>query len=210
MPYLNPNIFMKYFSTLLVSLLFSSSAIAVPDIQEAPAYKVEILVFKNLQIDEQDSELWVKEIAPDKQPDLTNAAAVGGGIPAETEIRKAFDKMLESGKYMLITHKRWIQDAMPKADARLIRIANGEAKLDGAVHFYKDRYLHLDVNLMLGEEFMPALNNAASSNAGASESMQNNFIINEHRKIRSRKINYFDHPRFGVIIQVDPVSVSKR
>lgn len=201
---------MKYFSILLVSLLYSSSIMAIPDIKEAPGYEVEILVFKNLQIDDQDTELWVRDIDPAKLPDLANAAPVGGGIPAESEIRKAFEKMHESGKYMLISHKRWIQDAMPKTDSQLIRIANGEAKLDGAVRFYKNRFLHLDINLMLGEEFMPVSSGTASTNSDPTDSMQNTFVINEHRRIRSKSLNYFDHPRFGVIIQVNPVSVSRR
>lgn len=199
---------MKYFSILILSLLFSSSAIAIPDIKEVPGYEVEILVFKNLQLDEQDNELWIQDISPDGQLDLENVTAVGGGIPADSEIRKAFDKMLASGNYLLITHKRWIQDAIPKTEAQLIRITNAETKLDGTVHFYKNRFLHLDINLMLGEEFVPASSNDTLASADAQKNTKNNFVIKEKRRIRSENINYFDHPRFGVLVQVNKIILS--
>lgn len=198
---------MKYFSILLTSLLFSSSVIAIPDIKETPGYEVEILVFKNLQIEE-ENELWVQDIDPNSQSNLDNATPVGGGVPADSEIRKAFEKMFESGKYLFVTHKRWIQDAIPKSEAQLIRIANAEAGLDGTVRFYKNRFLHLDINLMLSEEFVPVSGNDTSTSSDAQENTQNYFIIKEQRRIRSKNLNYFDHPRFGVLIQVNRIKIS--
>jgi len=195
---------MKYFSILFCSLFLPSLVYAVPDIKVTPGYEVEVLVFKNLKVSEQESELWSQDTAPLGQADLENSITVGGGIPVNSEIRKAFEKMLESGQYTLVAHKRWIQDALPKTEAQLIRIANAETRLDGTVRFYKNRYLHLDVNLVLGEEFIPE-----SGDAGSRENAQNYFIIKEQKRIRSKNLNYFDHPRFGVLIKVHKIKVSR-
>ena len=210
---------MKYLPLLLVSLFFSSSVIAVT--KKTPIYEVEILVFKNMQIEDQSggrTELWLKDIDPNNQPDVANASPVGGGIPAESKIKKISDKLVASGNYTIISHKRWIQDAIPKTEAKLIRIANGGENLDGTLLFYKGRFLHVGMNLVLTEQLMPVGNtgdnrglngNTASENT-ASGNIANYFIIKEDRRIRSATLNYFDHPRFGVIVQVNQVNTSKQ
>jgi len=201
---------MKYLPLLLAGLLFSSSAIAASE--KIPVYEVEILVFKNMQIEDQGSELWLQDIDPNNQPDVDNASPAGGGVPAESEIRKISDKLLASGDYTIISHKRWIQDAIPKTEAKLIRIANGEEKLDGTVLFYKGRFLHVNLNLVLTEELRAAENGGDNKGMDGNTSFGNTanyFIIKENRRVRSATLNYFDHPRFGVIVQVNQVNASK-
>lgn len=205
---------MKYLPLLLAGLLFSSSAIAATE--KTPVYEVEILVFKNMQIEDQGNELWLQDIDPNNQPDVDNATPAGGGVPAGSEIRKISDKLLASGDYTIISHKRWIQDAIPKTEAKLIRIANGEEKLDGTVLFYKGRFLHVNMNLVLTEELMSVAgggNNGTDRNTSPENTTPGNtanyFIIKENRRVRSAALNYFDHPRFGVIVQVNRVNASK-
>ena len=202
---------MKYLPLLFAGLFFSSSVIAVTE--NTPVYEVEVLVFKNMQIDDQGNELWLQDIDPNSQPDVANASPVGGGIPAKSVIRKISDKLVASGNYTIISHKRWIQDAIPKTEAKLIRIANGEEKLDGTLLFYKSRFLHVNMNLVLTEELMPVANTDARRDLDgntASGNIANYFIIKERRRVRSAVLNYFDHPRFGVIVQVNQVKTSKR
>ncbi|MFV1992881.1 MAG: CsiV family protein [Acidiferrobacterales bacterium] len=204
---------MKYLPLLFASLFFSSSVIAVSDKPNTPIYEVEILVFKNMQIEDQGTELWLQDIDPNNQPDVANASPVGGGIPAESTIKKISDKLVASGYYTIISHKRWIQDAIPKTEAKLIRIANSEENLDGTLLFYKGRFLHLGMNLILTEELMPVGNtgdNRDLNGNATSGNIVNSFVIKEDRRIRSVALNYFDHPRFGVIVQVNQVNTSKQ
>ena len=169
---------MKYLPLLFAGLFFSSSVIAVTE--NTPVYEVEVLVFKNMQIDDQGNELWLQDIDPNSQPDVANASPVGGGIPAKSVIRKISDKLVASGYYIIISHKRWIQDAIPKTEAKLIRIANGEENFDGTLLFYKNRFLHVDMNLVLTEKMMPVANTDARRDLDgntASGNIANYFII---------------------------------
>lgn len=198
---------MKSLLILILSLTFSSAINATPNDNEAPNYIVEVLIFKNLQNNE-ENEIWTQTISPEVFASLENARPLSGDITPGQELSTAFEKMASTGNYLLVTHKRWVQVARPKEDERLIRITKANEGLDGTVHFYRDRFLHLDLNLILGEDTVPVASLETSGGANK-EKQQDNFIIKEKRKVRSDMINYFDHPKFGVLITVSPLKVSK-
>jgi hypothetical protein len=63
-----------------------------------------------------------------------------------------------------------------------VNAAGGQ--LDGTVTLVRERFLHLDVDLVL----------------------QSIYTLDETRRVRSGERHYFDHPMFGVIAEVTPYS----
>jgi hypothetical protein len=61
------------------------------------------------------------------------------------------------------------------------------------VTLIRERYLHLDVDLLLLRA-----NYADGADSGPA------FQLREKRRMRSREVHYFDHPRFGMIAVVTP------
>ena len=65
--------------------------------------------------------------------------------------------------------------------------------LDGTVTVALGRYLHVYSNLALTK-------NTANSNGAALQT----FFINSHRRMRSRKLHYIDHPKIGMLVLITP------
>jgi len=68
-----------------------------------------------------------------------------------------------------------------------VRIRGGDNTLDGTLKFYLSRFLHVDVNLALSADGNPS---------------DQPYRIVDHRRIKTQEINYFDHPKFGILLKV--------
>ena len=82
---------------------------------------------------------------------------------------------------------------------------------DGFIHITLGRYLHAHPTLwyqdpLLG--FAPLIAPHDRSTASAlSLDASRYFLLDETRRMRSGELHYFDHPKFGVLIQIDPVAI---
>jgi hypothetical protein len=71
------------------------------------------------------------------------------------------------------------------------------AYVDGLVRVSVERYLHLDLNLRL--HLRATTTEATSLEYGVPE-----IRLRQRRRMRSKELHYFDHPRFGVIALITP------
>lgn len=186
---------------LLSALLLLGSALPV---SAAPAekestYEVEVLVFENRLPDLVGDELLARDAATTRQRALDTA------VPPETAtsepyLKPAISNLLErDGHYRVLAHAHWVQTLDPagKAAVKPVRIASARPdELEGTVQFYMSRYLHLDVNLLFRDE----------------EAMKGGVVyrIGEQRRVKSQETQYFDHPKFGVLVRVMPVEKDKK
>jgi len=102
--------------------------------------------------------------------------------------------------------------------------------LEGTMRVYRSRYLHVDVDLRYfrpstGDGPPTALDDQAPQTGptapgapeeqhamaltGENERLQalpiaTHFRLTEHRRLRSKETHYFDHPLFGVLVQITP------
>ena len=107
-----------------------------------------------------------------------------------------------SSGFRPLAHIAWRQVAADRNLAKPIRLPASEktktgAYIDGKVKLSLGRYLHLDLNLQFHEVL------------GTDLFEQPEFDIpeirlEEKRRMRSRKLHYFDHPRFGVLAIITP------
>lgn len=155
-------------------------------------YDVEVLVFEMQLPEYEGSELWTR--AP-RSPDPT--AMVIEGTPPSAEFASAMAAMQSDGRYRVLLHKRWSQTAEPKSGQPPV-LLSADSALSGTFRFYLSRFLHAELNLAY-QPLTGAIGAGTSENEGLPS-----FVINEQRRVKSNDMNYFDHPKFGVLVRVSP------
>lgn len=119
----------------------------------------------------------------------------------------------------------WMQ--IPNTVKSLKRVLHNENSLI-YLNFYKDRYLHVDLNAFLDYETLEEtiVNNTSyenildrdlpfdNNNLDMKEKLnptlpikiKSRFWITEDRKVFNEDVHYFDHPAFGVLVSITKIS----
>ena len=211
------------FGTLVLCLLIAAPA-------HAAWYQVEVIVFENVNPDA-DGEVWIENPGlPDRSYsiDLVTGPADGATRADETRLipylaldasRYRMDGVFRTLKltrdYRPLLHVAWQQPgegsaaeravhlqqlrnpgAAPATDAGLYVAA--DAILDGIVQLRIGRFLHVALDMAY---FPRPASTQAPVVAGAPESAAY-MRMQTRRKILLNDLNYFDHPLFGVLVQV--------
>ncbi|MGB5541298.1 MAG: CsiV family protein [Gammaproteobacteria bacterium] len=170
---------------------------------ETPLYDVEVVIFANDSSGSDDEVL--------NQPG-SGAVNARGSFTASgyTELSSGAYRLdnirgglAASRGYRVLFHRAWRQPAYDRAravDYPVHALAdNGRNSVEGTITLIKERYLHLDVNLLLmtAGGTTPALHADGPGSRPA-------FRLTEKRRIKSNELHYFDHPRFGMIARVTP------
>jgi hypothetical protein len=199
----------------LLTPLHSQAAATTP-----ANYAVELVVFRNLMPDLEGKEIWSPDRVNLNIPGLDQARNAADSNDDTTDIGKAVALLDTDDKYQVLTHKRWIQTADARSSSPVMRITDPAGDLDGTVVFYMSRFLHVDVDLLLKDESgqnadtTPVLSTTDNtqpmtvSASGTDNSINNQelaYRIDESRRIRSNQMNYFDHPKFGVLLIITPM-----
>ncbi len=121
----------------------------------------------------------------------------------------------------VILHGRWLQPVPARESPEPLYIQagalpDGERQLRGTMSLTLGRYLHFHARLLYREPgfglapvFAPqSAQSAAPTHAKVPVQEVDGFmVLDESRRMRSEEIHYLDHPKFGVIVRIDPVLV---
>lgn len=188
---------------LLLGWLLSVSVYGAPS-SSSTNYEVEVLVFETQLPELEGSEQWTRA-SRETEP---KAITVETAAPS-SEFANAMAAMRNDGRYKVLLHKRWAQAAEAKSSGPPILLNTGDNQLDGTFRFYLSRFLHVEMNLT----FQPQTTSTGALGSPTASPTTTNataegppvFVINEQRRIKSNELNYFDHPKFGVLVRVTPV-----
>ena len=180
---------------------------AVSQEAAAPAYNIEIVVFRAATSAQGGAENWVAEtgsgntIAGD-EGSSTSSSQVGhfvAAIPSSAyQLTEIEGRLRSSGAYVPIAHTAWSQTASgwgTRAGFPVQRLGVDVPGLSGTVFLERGMYLHLGMTLTYVDPSPPGGLGAASGTT---------FTINQSRRIKFYERNYYDHPAFGVIALVSP------
>jgi len=128
------------------------------------------------------------------EPDFLSLA------PGEKVLEPAYRRLERLDAYRPLVHLAWSQQAWPRDAAEALNLAEtglAPPGLSGQLTLYKERYVHLALDLKLGSTAasLGTATDAPRSSAG-------NARIVESRRLRGEDVQYFDNPRFGAIAQV--------
>jgi hypothetical protein len=169
---------------LMLALLLASAGTQSASTGETPLqYDVEIIVFRNLS-GQTDGEQWphAGDAPADPAGHLRLEDTLADLPQSAYRLQRIADSLNRSGAYRVVAHKAWRQTARDRTQAAPFRVNATGDELDGTVTLVRERFLHLDVDLVL----------------------QSSYSLDEKRRMRSGELHYFDHPMFGVIAEVNP------
>jgi hypothetical protein len=190
---------LKLTACLLLLLACSLPVLAAPAI-----YDVEVIIFTN-------------NTSGDNGERSSKPAGVSGNTGAFrdgefTELARGLyrldnisNALQQSRGYSVLFHRAWRQLATGREAAAAYPVhslVSGNSGIEGNVRLVLERYLHLDVNLMLMSS--RGTGGAVYSDGPGSVPV---YELREQRRIRSGELHYFDHPRFGMIARVTPYAI---
>jgi hypothetical protein len=185
---------------LIAALLVACNPVAVAG---PPVYDVEIIIFRhNVMSDagERTTTPAVSELRPTRVFSQDGFTELDRNQYQLDGIRGG---LRNSSGYSVLFHRAWRQVGYDAAHAIAYPIhslaENGRDSIDGSVTLIRERYLHLDVDLVLTQA-----NGTAPATYAEGTDSRPAFRLLEKRRMRSREVHYFDHPRFGMIAVVTP------
>jgi hypothetical protein len=188
-------------------LLIAASAIphgvlAATDKDKESTYSVEVLVFATRLPQLDGDELWTRETADTTTPRDIDAEAPSPAAPPSI-LAAAANDLAKDGRFRILAYYSWIQAADAKSASKPIRLRGTHTKnpdeLTGTMRLYLSRYLHLDLNLDYEEK-------TADGGLFSGGSGMITYRINEQRRVKSQETHYFDHPKFGALIRLTPLT----
>lgn len=193
---------------LLATLLFAAFAAQA---EETPWYEVEIIVFAHAKESYSRSENWNQDLPPPEFATARAVSAAGSGRPFQAidesrfRLQGEWNRLQSSGDYRPLLHMGWLQPGLAREKAVGVLVESGSAMaslggakpLSGVITVGLSRYLHLDTNLLYRKAVTPGEESGAAYVT---------YQLSESRRMRSREIHYLDHPMFGVIALITPLS----
>jgi Peptidoglycan-binding protein, CsiV len=205
--------------SLVVAVVITASA-AEPASQVDTRYSVELIVFRPttpLGVTED----WQSEARTTGHPAVGGSESGESGMEAPapasagtinvSPMSPALFKLagIESGlqrsrSYEVLGHVGWMQLAVPRGSglaADLSQLKLGAGGLRGTAAVERGRYLYLRLNLSYTPADPPGSLVGTTAATGPVT-----FTLDQVRRVRNFERHYFDHPAFGVIAMVAPLS----
>jgi hypothetical protein len=143
-------------------------------------------------------------------------------LPAEDFVLTAqAQRVQRTGLGRLLFHGRWLQAVPPREQPDPILIQVGEQlqrdpsrwELEGTVGVTLGRYLHFRAELFFHAPALGFLPIAAPMTAAGHVEPDvielpgtRYMLLSESRRMRSTETHYLDHPKLGLVVQIDPVT----
>ncbi len=170
-------------------------------------HRVEIIVFRHLDQRGTTAEE-AQTVEPVTAPaTITTApdgsalppADTGGAIPmpelsaAELKLGAIAAKLRQSSAYRLLYHGGWLQtlDSRERTTPTPLPASAHAVGLDGTITLYRENFVHALLDI--------ALRTPAADPPGAEVV----HVLRQGRRLRGTSTQYFDHPQFGVLLQVE-------
>ena len=171
-----------------VALTLAGSSMALAEVQ---IYDVEVVIFSN-QNSGDDGERWPTSVSDDiSAPGFVAQGQISERPASSFQLGGIAYELTQARGYTVLLHTAWRQPAYDSRNAIGYpvdtSVQNGARRLAGRINLVRERYLHLDVDLLLSSAGSPV------------------YELRERRRIKkSGTVHYFDHPRFGMIAIVTP------
>ncbi len=137
---------------------------------------------------------------------------------SQGDLNAAANRLQGSASYQLVDHLLWSQPVPERGEPVKVLLQLGERQRDmwryeGYLAITLGRYLHVDTTLWYNpfDEDRPwhfpvsALGEVDKIRQSSEKSDPGYMQLSETRRMRSKTPHYLDHPKFGLLIQIDPI-----
>ncbi|NVJ66069.1 MAG: hypothetical protein HWE16_06245 [Gammaproteobacteria bacterium] len=204
---------MKRITLLALAALLSTFA-AFP-IAAQTIFDVEVVFFKRLDVTGQFNYLAKDENSVSEQKyTLNNPVSLPADYStlerAERKLEGVFNRLRASANMRPLAHFAWRQPLNDKDDTPWVSFAvSDEPEQKGLLDFIGNIRFSRNQGLLV--EALISGFKAADPNIIIDESdeqmpdqLAGYFILDENRKVKVNKLNYFDHPTMGILVRVTP------
>jgi len=194
-------------------------------------YQVEIIVFAR---DAADGEESLRSSGDLRYPGKTIALSEGGSgpfqlLPAANLLLNREAGALEQHRgTRVLLHQAWLWPGEDAAHATAVAIGAGRQfgshrEVEGYIALSAEHFLQINTQLWLSRFGSGAANpantlvlpaaptagmGATSTAANDNYTVEQLFVLREQRRMRSGELHYFDHSRFGLLVQVTPLAAT--
>jgi hypothetical protein len=177
----------------------------------AASYQVELIVFA-YRTPHADGEQWATDGGLPGREGMAVLGAATGGVPplpaTSYRLNGIMGALRRGGRYAPVLHTSWLQSApgqyrgvyfsYPAPESTAFSPDPELPRAQGSVRLRVARYLFVDVDVA----YLP---DAAQPDAPSLPADPVTVRLQESRKIKLNEVHYFDHPLFGVLLQVSRV-----
>ena len=206
-----------FFSLCITGLLLS---LATPAFA-ARSYLVELAVFTTQNAG--NSEKWTSADEPLNARKMSRAVFPGEGklkleqVPAELKesvFSSYVNRIRNNPRRKVILSTRWVQPVSSPASTIITRISEQrdtaysatenqaayiKPLINGFINFYLDARYTLEADIRYTPPYRPSILDEEPDRGPVS------YRIYEKRRMKSGELNYYDHPKFGMVLLVTPV-----
>lgn len=173
-------------------------------------YQVEIIVFSHISEQGLKSEYW-PELPPPLISPSTLELSDDQILPQSSWQLKTAHEQLENNQYPVLLHLAWQQSAAEARNGQIIHLTGGatypdhQRQLDGSLfiglqHFFN---IHLKLRFLEPWESLKGLDLPNLTHPISDPYVS--FKLDKSLRMRSRELNYIDHPLYGVLIEITPL-----
>lgn len=176
--------------TFLAVLGLCTQALAA----QTPLYEVQVLVFANHLRKLDGHEHWNEEkIAP--ITGFKKALSPSTSLPAGSQLAIAQSILSRHPHYTILAARSWVQNMVRLRATKAIRIeSRRNGHLKGVIRVFRWHLIHVALDL----HYTP------SGGLQSTHSSDSTYQLRESRPVALRRTNYFDHPKFGVLVRIIP------
>lgn len=173
----------------------------------ADFYDAEIIIFSQLKKQADDENLpWLNPHYIDFQlqlNDLINKKRVIELEPAtDSKLSEVAKILRDSDNYEILFHGQWSQTSVKRTKAPYVLIdlprMNQPSMINGVILLFATDLLYLDLLLRYQPKYDNDVNPAI---------LRPYYFINQRRRIKFKEVHFIDHPKFGAIVTVSPVTL---
>jgi len=159
-------------------------------------YHVELIVFEQLESvsDEQASNAVVP--AASYSPSTNNALIKPS---KNSTLLDSASKLKRSPFYQVHYHQSWRQPIQTKSQAKSLQIVSANDMIHGRIRLHKGTYLYATLDLQLNR-----ISRQNDNNSGISSIRKP--YLQDARRVRSKKLHFFDHPNLGALLKLTPIA----
>jgi len=221
---------MSKITRILLSLLITGFIlVTTTPAFAARSYLLELVIFTTQ--DGAGTEKWTSADPPLNTRKMARAVYPGTG---ELELKEELPELKEStfssyvnrirknSRRKVILTTRWVQPVSSPATTKIARISDRKNSSDipsqtksdnsqliddkplinGFINFYLDGQYTLEADIRFTPPYRPSILDEQPDMGPVS------YRIYEKRRMKSGELNYYDHPKFGMVLLVTPVDLS--
>jgi len=178
---------MKTIKKLLVLLVFTLVSINL--YADERLYKIEVIVFSQNSADTEVFEQTETKIDWPKR--VVARSSYKKVDPEYMMLNDSFAKLARGKNYYPLMHVAWVQAVESNRSSTAVQITNPQGTLDGFFRLQRGNLIHMIADI----EYSPDLYEGSVI-----------YRLNEKRRFKLNETHYLDHPKFGIIARVSPVT----